>query len=128
MVVDPVAVGRDYEAAVACRWRPRSELAGVEGDTMPRASADHFAHSACRHYRARAISFQWRDAVEAILSSMESKGVIEKVPVGEPFTWCHPMVVVQKQSLRRARITVGLTGAGAQLVGRAPGLFNTRAQ
>ena len=52
----------------------------------------------CRHYRARAIPFQWRDAVEGQLSSMESKGVIEKVPVCEPFTWCHPMVVVPKKA------------------------------
>ena len=64
----------------------------------------------CRHYRARAIPFQWRDAVEGQLSSMEAKGVIEKVPVGEPFTWCHPMVVVPKKASAEPRITVDLTG------------------
>ena len=64
----------------------------------------------CRHYRACAIPFQWRDAVEGQLSSMESKGVIKKVPVGEPFTWCHPMVVVPKKASAEPRITVDLTG------------------
>ena len=45
VVVNPVAVCRDFEAAVACRWRPKDELAGMEGDAMLGASADHFAHT-----------------------------------------------------------------------------------
>ena len=56
------------------------------------------------------IPFQWRAAVEAQLASMVTKGVIEKVPVGESFTWCHPMVVVPKKSSAEPRITVDLTG------------------
>ena len=65
----------------------------------------------CRHYRAHStIPFQWRAAVEAQLASMVTKGVIEKVPVGESFTWCHPMVVVPKKSSAEPRITVDLTG------------------
>ena len=64
----------------------------------------------CRHYRARTIPFQWRAAVKAQLASMVTKGVIEKVPVGESFTWCHPMVVVLKKSSTEPRITVDLTG------------------
>ena len=48
--------------------------------------------------------------MEAQLSSMVSKGVIEKVPVGESLTWCHPMVVVPKKSSAEPRITVDLTG------------------
>ena len=63
----------------------------------------------CRHYRARAILFQWRNAVEGQLSSMESKGVIKKVPVGEPFTWCHPMVVVPKKASAETRDLTGLS-------------------
>ena len=62
----------------------------------------------CRHYRACTIPFQWRTAVEAQLASMVTKGVIEKVAVGESFTWCHPMVVVPKKS-SEPRITVNLT-------------------
>ena len=48
--------------------------------------------------------------MEAQLSSMVSKGVIEKVPVGESLTWCHPMVVVSKKSSAEPQITVDLTG------------------
>ena len=62
-----------------------------------------------QHYRARTVPFQWRDAVEAQLSSMVSKGVIEKVPVGQ-LTLCHPMVVVPKKSSAEPLITVDLTG------------------
>ena len=41
---------------------------------------------------------------------MVTKGVIEKVLVGESFTWCHPKVVVPKKSSAEPRITVDLTG------------------
>ena len=40
---------------------------------------------------------------------MVTKGVIEKVPVGESFKWCNPMVVVPKKSFEEPRITVDLT-------------------
>ena len=45
VVVDPVAVCRDFEAAVACRWRLEGELAGVEGDAMLGALPEHFTHT-----------------------------------------------------------------------------------
>ena len=64
----------------------------------------------CHHYRARADPFQWRDAVEEQLTSMVAKGVIEKVPIGESLTWCHPMAVVPKKSSSEQHITVDLTG------------------
>ena len=63
----------------------------------------------CWHYRAHAILFQWHDAVEAQPLSMGSKGVLKKVPVGEPFMWCHPMVVVPKKASTEPRITVDFT-------------------
>ena len=56
----------------------------------------------CRLYRARANPVQWREAVEAQLSSMESKGNIEKMTVSEPFTWCHPNGGCAEKSLRGA--------------------------
>ena len=64
----------------------------------------------CRQYRARTIPFQWRDAVEQQLNTMVAKDVIERVPVGESITWCHPMVVVPKKGSAEPRITVDLTG------------------
>ena len=63
----------------------------------------------CQHYRTRIVPFQWRDVVEAQLSSMMSIGVIEKVPLGESLTLCHPMVVVPKKLSAMPRITVDLT-------------------
>ncbi|XP_065196416.1 uncharacterized protein LOC135827906 [Sycon ciliatum] len=66
--------------------------------------------SPCRLYRARSIPFRWRDAVQNQLSDMVGKGVIEKVPVGEAYTWCHPLVVVPKKNSSEPRITVDLTG------------------
>ena len=42
---------------------------------------------------------------------MVTKGVIEKVLVGESFTWCHPMVVGPRRSPpQKPGITVDLTG------------------
>ena len=66
--------------------------------------------SPCRLYRARSIPFRWRDAVQNQLFDMVGKGVIEKVPVGEAYTWCHPLVVVPKKNSSEPRITVDLTG------------------
>ena len=49
--------------------------------------------------------------MEAQLSSKVSKGIIEKVPMGESLTWYHPMVVVPKKSSAVPLITVDpLTG------------------
>ena len=64
----------------------------------------------CRHYCARNIPFQWRESVEAQLKYMEEQGIIEKVPTGESFTWCHPLAVVPKKGSTEPRITVDLSG------------------
>ena len=40
---------------------------------------------------------------------MASQSIIEKVPVGESFTWCHPMVVVPEKNSDEPRVTVDLT-------------------
>ena len=64
----------------------------------------------CRHYRARSIPFRWKESVFKQLAEMEAKGVIEKVPTGESYQWCHPMVVVPKKNSTEPRITVDLTG------------------
>ena len=49
----------------------------------------------CKHFKPRSIPFRWR---EDELDNMVQKYVIEKVPVGESYQWCHPMVVVPKDS------------------------------
>ena len=64
----------------------------------------------CRHLKPRSIPFRWRAAVHNQLESMLEKNIIEKVPVGEPYHWCHPMVIVPKKDSSEPRITVDLTG------------------
>ena len=44
------------------------------------------------------IPTNWRDQVEKDLMRDEALGVIEKVPYGEPVTWCHRMVVTRKHN------------------------------
>ena len=42
------------------------------------------------------IPIHWQDQVREDLLRDESLGVIEKVPYGEPVTWCHQMVITRK--------------------------------
>ena len=45
------------------------------------------------------------------LDNMVQKYVLDKIPVGESYQWCHPMVVVSKKDRSEPRITVDLTGS-----------------
>lgn len=47
-------------------------------------------------HTAASIPMHWQDRVHDDLIRDESLGVIEKVPYGEPVTWCHRMVVTRK--------------------------------
>lgn len=42
------------------------------------------------------IPLHWQEKVQSDLLRDEALGVIEKVPYGEPVTWCHRMVVTRK--------------------------------
>ena len=53
------------------------------------------------------VPLHWRDDVTAGLNQNVRLGVIEPVPVGEPVTWCHRMVVCAKKN-GNARRTVDL--------------------
>ena len=64
----------------------------------------------CKHYKPRTIPFHWQAQVKQQLDSMVNSGVIEAVPIGESYAWCHPMVVVPKKDTSKLRITVDLTG------------------
>ena len=44
------------------------------------------------------VPLHWRDDVKAGLDQDVRLGVIEPVPVGEPVTWCHRMVVCAKKN------------------------------
>ena len=44
------------------------------------------------------VPLHWQDKVKAGLDRDVNLGVIEPVPVGEPVTWCHRMVVCRKKN------------------------------
>ena len=50
------------------------------------------------HHTPVPVPLHWRDAVKEGLDRDVRLGVIEKVPVGDPVTWCHRMVVCAKKN------------------------------
>ena len=50
------------------------------------------------HHTPIPVPIHWQDAVKAGLDQDVRLGVIEPVPVGEPVTWCHRMVICAKKN------------------------------
>ena len=44
------------------------------------------------------VPIHWREEVAAALDQDVKLGVIEQVPVGEPVTWCHRLVICPKKN------------------------------
>ena len=59
----------------------------VKDDTIPKAV-----------HKPAPIPVHWQEKVHADLLQDEKLGVIERVPYGEPVTWCHRMVVTRKHN------------------------------
>jgi len=59
------------------------------------------------HHKPVPVPLHWREAVKQGLDQDVRLGVIEPVPVGEPVTWCHRMVVCAKKN-GKPRRTVDL--------------------
>ena len=68
-----------------CMTGPPLEI-HIDKDAKPKAC-----------HTAAPIPLHWQDQVYKDLIRDEALGVIEKVPYGEPVTWCHRMVVTRKQ-------------------------------
>ena len=74
-----------------CPHRPLQEMAGppitihLDENAKPRAC-----------HTAAPIPLHWQQRVKEDLIRDEALGVIEKVPYGEPVSWCHRMVVTRK--------------------------------
>ncbi|MEL6804838.1 MAG: hypothetical protein AAFO91_13770, partial [Bacteroidota bacterium] len=49
------------------------------------------------YHRPIPVPIHWRDEVKKGLDQDVRLGVIEPVPVGEPVTWCHRMVICPKK-------------------------------
>ena len=47
-------------------------------------------------HTAAPVALHWQDQVHQDLLRDEALGVIERVPYGEPVTWCHRMVITRK--------------------------------
>ena len=54
------------------------------------------------------IAVHWQQQVEEDIKRDEALGILEKVPYGEPVTWCHRMVVTRKHN-GKPRRTVDLS-------------------
>ena len=50
------------------------------------------------HHTPVSIPIHWQDNVKAGLDRDERLGILEPVPVGEPVTWCHRMVICVKKN------------------------------
>ena len=61
----------------------------------------------CRN--AKKVPLHFRNGVRAGLEADVKKGVLERVPLGEPDTWCSRMVI-QPKKLGRAWRTVDMSG------------------
>ena len=48
------------------------------------------------YHTAATIPLHWQDRVHDDLLRDETLSVIERVPYGEPVTWCHRMVITRK--------------------------------
>ena len=50
------------------------------------------------HHMPIPVPLHWQDEDKAGLDRDVRLGVIEPVPIGEPVTWCHRMVICAKQN------------------------------
>lgn len=55
------------------------------------------------HHNPIPVPLHWQDEVKAGLDRDVRLGVLQRVPIGTPVTWCHRMVICSKKngSLRR---------------------------
>ena len=68
------------------------------------------------------VHLHWRDAVKEGLDRDVRLGVIEPVPIGEPVTWCHRMVICAKND-GTPRRTVDFLPLNAHAFTFSPGPF-----
>jgi hypothetical protein len=50
------------------------------------------------HHNPTPVPLHWQNVVKAGLDRDVKLGVLEPVPVGEPVTWCHRMVICAKKN------------------------------
>lgn len=76
-----------------CQHQPLPHMAGPPMRLMVDPNATPVAH-----HTPVPVPLHWQDEVKKGLDQDVQLGVIEPVPVGEPVTWCHRMVVCAKKN------------------------------
>jgi hypothetical protein len=100
----------DYYAASTFNTCPHSRLPRMAGPPLA-LMVDPQATPVAVHTPIP-VPLHWQDEVKAGLDMDVRLGVLEPVPVGEPVTWCHRMVVCRKKD-GRPRRTVDLQALNA---------------
>ena len=95
----------DYYGSSTFNTCPHERLPLMEAPLM-RLMVDHSAQPVA-HHKAIPIPLHWCDDVKAGLDRDVQLGILEPVPIGEPVTWCHRIVVCAKKD-RSPRRTVVL--------------------
>ena len=81
-----------------CKHQHLPLMVGVPIRLMVDANAEPVAHHTPIH-----VPLHWQSDVKAGLDHDVSLGVLEPVPVGEPVTWCHRMVICAKKNGKTRR-------------------------
>ena len=76
-----------------CEHRPLPLMEGVPMRLMVDPNAEPVAH-----HTPIPVPLHWQEEVKAGLDQDVALGVLEPVPVGEPVTWCHRMVICAKKN------------------------------
>ena len=93
-----------------CEHQPLPLMSGPPMQLMVDPEATPVAH-----HSPVPVPLHWQDEVKAGLDQDVRLGVIEPVPVGEPVTWCHRMVVCAKKN-GKPRRTVDFQALNAHAV------------
>ena len=75
-----------------CEHQPLTMMDSLPLRLMVNPEAEPVAH-----HTPLPVPLHWQDAVKAGIDQDVRLGVLEPVPVGEPVTWCHRMVVCAKK-------------------------------
>ena len=82
------------------------ELKPMKGPPMKIVLEENAVPS--RRFKPYSIPVSYQKSVKDELDAMESKGIIERTPLGEPISWCTSIIVVPKKGTMEPRITVDL--------------------
>ena len=101
-----------------CEHQPLPMMDGPPMKLMVDPEAEPVAH-----HTPVPVPIHWQEQVKAGLDQDVRLGVLEPVPVGEPVTWCHRMVVCAKKS-GKPRRTVDLQALNTHATHHTPSPFH----